>query len=79
MLDLKYLHHQFSESTAANAGIIAIGNMTGKKSASVEILQYAQYGERSCKTDYGAYPVNFGVGVQANLHIKSLIAHWILA
>ena len=59
-----------SESTAANAGIIAIGNMTGKKSASVEILQYAQYGERSCKTDYGAYPVNFGVGVQANLHIK---------
>jgi hypothetical protein len=61
-----------AEDTAANSGIIGMADMTGKKSSSVEILQYAQYGERSCKTDYGVYPVNFGVGVQANLHVKKI-------
>ena len=68
----KIFASSISESTAADAGIIGIGDITGRKSAFVEVLQYAQYAERSCKTDYGTYPVNVGVGVQANLHIKKL-------
>ncbi|HAV5583224.1 TPA: hypothetical protein JI121_02415 [Acinetobacter baumannii] len=68
----KIFSSSVSESAAVSADIIGLGDVTGKKSAFVQILQYAQIGERYCKTDYGTYPVNFGVGSQANLHIKKI-------